>query len=184
MTSVVFKASEAALPAVRAQSSNAFIALLRTDPEAAEPDIQLVFTDAPYFSPALNGPADAYAICCSLMKPASRGSVRLAARDITVPPLIDPNYLSDQADVDRLFAGLRMASEIGNRESLKAWSEGEIFPGPAGRTGPPAPSTCAPASCPTSTSSAPAGWAATVRPSWTPSSGYAAYKDSASPTPP
>jgi choline dehydrogenase len=130
MTSVVFKASEAALPAVRAQGSNAFIALLRTDPKAAEPDIQLVFTDAPYFSPALNGPADAYAICCSLMKPASRGSVRLAARDITVPPLIDPNYLSDQADVDRLLTGLRMASEIGNRQSLKAWNEGEIFPGP------------------------------------------------------
>jgi len=58
MTSVVFKASEAALPAVRPQTSNAFIAL-RTDPKAAEPDIQLVLTDAPYFSPALNGPADA-----------------------------------------------------------------------------------------------------------------------------
>jgi choline dehydrogenase len=130
MSSVVFKASEAALPAVRAQTSHAFIALLRTDPKAPEPDIQLVFTDAPYFSPALNGPADAYAICCSLMKPVSRGSVRLAARDITVPPLIDPNYLGDQADVDRLLAGLAMTSEICNRESLKGWNEGEIFPGP------------------------------------------------------
>lgn len=47
MTSVVFKASEAALPAVRAQSSNAFIALLRIDPKAAEPDIQLVLLMRP-----------------------------------------------------------------------------------------------------------------------------------------
>ncbi len=130
MTSVVYQASEAALPAVRARGMNVFIALLRTDPKAAEPDIHLTFADAPYFSPALNGPTDAYVICCSLMKPASRGSVRLADPDITVPPLIDPNYLGDQADVDRLLSGLRTASQIGSRISLKAWNEGEIFPGP------------------------------------------------------
>jgi choline dehydrogenase len=133
MSSVVFKASEAASPAVRGRDHNAFMALLRTDLAAVEPDIQLVFIDAPYFSPALNGPADAYAILPSLMTPLSRGSVRLADPDITVPPLIDPNYLGDQADVDRLLSGLRMASEIGNRESLKAWNEGEVFPGPRGR---------------------------------------------------
>ena len=133
MSSVVFKASEAASPAVRGRDHNAFMALLRTDLAAVEPDIQLVFIDAPYFSPALNGPADAYAILPSLMTPLSRGSVRLADPDITVPPLIDPNYLGDQVDVDRLLSGLRMASEIGNRESLKAWNEGEVFPGPRGR---------------------------------------------------
>jgi choline dehydrogenase len=133
MTSVVFKASEAALPAVRRRDLNIFSAVVRTDPSAAEPDMLLVFGDGPYFSPALNGPADAYVICCSLMKPLSRGSVRLAAPDITVPPLVNPNYLDDQADVDRLLAGLRMAREIGNRQSLKAWNGGEIFPGPSAR---------------------------------------------------
>jgi choline dehydrogenase len=66
----------------------------------------------------------------SLVKPSSRGSVRLAGPDITVPPLIDPNYLGTPADVDRLLAGLRMARDIGNRESLKKWNDGEIFPGP------------------------------------------------------
>jgi choline dehydrogenase-like flavoprotein len=130
LTSVVFQASEAALPAVRERGINSFNAMVRTDPSAAEPDMLLVFGDGAYFSPALDGPADAYVILPSLAKPVSRGSVRLADPDITVPPLIDPNYLGDQADVDRLLAGLRMAREIGNRESMKAWHDGEIFPGP------------------------------------------------------
>jgi choline dehydrogenase len=130
LTSVVFKASEAALPAVRARDINSFNAMVRTDPAAAEPDILLVFGDGPYFSPALDGPADAYVILPTLVKPLSGGSVRLADRDITVPPLIDPNYLGEQADVDRLLAGLRMARQIGNRASLKVWNDGEVFPGP------------------------------------------------------
>ena len=97
MTSVVFQASEAAIAAVRARAINSFNAMVRTDPAAAEPDILLVFGDGAYFSPALNGPSDAYVILPTLVKPASRGSVRLASRDITVPPLIDPNFLGDQA---------------------------------------------------------------------------------------
>lgn len=131
MSTVVFKASEAALPAVRGSEHNPFIALVRTDPGVAEPDIQFTFNDAPYFSPALNGPTDAYVISCSLMTPLSRGTVRLADPAINVPPLIDPNYLGDKSDVDRLVAGLRLAQSIGNRDSMKAWHEGEIFPGPA-----------------------------------------------------
>jgi choline dehydrogenase len=130
MTSVVFRASEAAWPAVRAPEINSFNAMVRTDPAAAEPDMLLVFGDGAYFSPALDGPADAYVILPSLVKPVSRGSVRLASPDITVPPLIDPNYLGEPADVDRLLAGLRMARDIGNRASLKEWTDGEVFPGP------------------------------------------------------
>jgi choline dehydrogenase len=130
MTSVVFQASEAALSAVRARALNSFNAMVRTDPAAAEPDMLLVFGDGAYFSPALDGPSDAYVIIPSLVKPQSRGSVRLAGPDITTPPLIDPNYLGDPADVDRLLAGLRMAREIGSHDSLKMWNDGEVFPGP------------------------------------------------------
>jgi choline dehydrogenase len=130
LTCVVFKASEAAWPAVREHGINSFNAMVRTDPAAAEPDILLVFGDGAYYSPALDGPSDAYVILPTLVKPVSRGSVRLAGADITRPPLIDPNFLGEQADVDRLLAGLRMAREIGSRASLKIWNDGEVFPGP------------------------------------------------------
>ncbi|MEW5320253.1 MAG: hypothetical protein WDW38_011337 [Sanguina aurantia] len=48
---------------------------------------------------------------CNL-RPASRGTVRLAAADIRKPPLIDPGYLSHPGDMDTLVAGTRMAQRI------------------------------------------------------------------------
>jgi choline dehydrogenase len=130
MSSVVFAASEAALPAVGSADRRLLVALLRTDSLVAEPDIQFMVIAAPYFSPALGPPRKAYTISCSLMTPFSRGSVRLAGPDVTTPPLIDPGYLVDGRDVERLLVGLEMARDLGNRESLKVWNDGEIFPGP------------------------------------------------------
>jgi choline dehydrogenase len=131
-TSVVFAATGAALPAVRDKASDHLylVAQLRVESQAAQPDTQLVFVEAPYFSPALSGPNDSYTIACSLMTPASRGSVRLAGPDITTPPLIDPNYLADRHDVDRLLSGIDLARDIGNHGSTKPWNNGEVFPGP------------------------------------------------------
>ena len=57
------------------------------------------------------------------------GSVRLAGPDITTPPLIDPNYLADRHDVDRLLSGIGLARDIGNHGSAKPWNGGEVFPG-------------------------------------------------------
>jgi choline dehydrogenase len=119
------------LPAVRDPHVNGFVARVRTDPAAAEPDMQLSFGDAGYFSNSRStARRTPYTILPSLMKPLSRGSVRLAGPDITVPPLIDPNYLAEQADVDRLLVGLAMARGIGNRASLNVWNDGEVLPGP------------------------------------------------------
>ena len=39
------------------------------------------------------------------LRPESRGTVKLASTDPSAPPLIDPNYLSDQKDVDYMTAG-------------------------------------------------------------------------------
>lgn len=130
MSSVVFAASERALPAIASRDSRVLAALLRTEPQVPEPDIQLLVVPAPYFSPALGGPSEAYTISCALVKPFSRGSVRLAGPDVATPPLIDPGYLTDDRDVDCMLIGLGMARELGNRESLKVWNDGEIFPGP------------------------------------------------------
>ena len=45
------------------------------------------------------------------MAPASRGTVRLASADPAAPPLIDPAFLREPADLDRLEAGLAMIRE-------------------------------------------------------------------------
>lgn len=48
----------------------------------------------------------------TLMCPKSRGTVRLASADSKAEPLIDPNFLDDEEDVDRLVKGLQKTLDI------------------------------------------------------------------------
>lgn len=64
------------------------------------------------------------------MTPRSRGSVRLANADPGSPPLVDPNYLADERDVQTMLAGLDVARRIGQAEALAKWRGEEAQPGP------------------------------------------------------
>jgi choline dehydrogenase-like flavoprotein len=79
-----------------------------------------------------------YSCHVCLLRPASRGSVQLAGNDPMAAPLIDPNFLGEQADVQRLVDGFKIMRNIlqqpalaghGGRElpaSASARSEAEI----------------------------------------------------------
>ncbi|MBW4599289.1 MAG: hypothetical protein KME29_06655 [Calothrix sp. FI2-JRJ7] len=41
-----------------------------------------------------------------------RGTVRLASTDPLVPPLLDPNFLGTESDVQRLMRAVRVSREI------------------------------------------------------------------------
>ncbi|SFU21955.1 GMC family oxidoreductase N-terminal domain-containing protein [Mesorhizobium sp. YR577] len=64
-----------------------------------------------------------------LLQPRSRGSVRLASADPFAKPLIDPSYLSEQADVETLVSGLRIAHRMVASSVLASWAE-TIYPSP------------------------------------------------------
>jgi choline dehydrogenase-like flavoprotein len=64
-----------------------------------------------------------------VVTPVSRGSVRLAGASIDTEPLVDPNYLGDQRDIDRMLDGLRIARAIGNSPRLSKWRKTESLPG-------------------------------------------------------
>ncbi len=53
-----------------------------------------------------------YSVHASLMRPKSRGTVRLANNNSTTPPLIDPNYLSDDRDLESLLIGLKKTLDV------------------------------------------------------------------------
>jgi choline dehydrogenase len=99
-------------------------------PGATEPDLQMFFVDAPLYPRWIAAPEHGYSIAFSAMTPRSRGSVRLAGVDPTLAPLIDPNYLDDEYDIDRMMDGLQKAREVGEMSALSAWRAGEILPGP------------------------------------------------------
>lgn len=60
-----------------------------------------------------------------LLRPCSRGSVRLRSADPTAPPVIELPNLSDASDVKRLAEGYRLALEAANRPEVRRLCGGE-----------------------------------------------------------
>ena len=65
----------------------------------------------------------------ALLRPMSRGTVRLASGDPAAAPLIDPNYWADPHDLAMSLKGLQMAREILAQPALKPWLRREVLPG-------------------------------------------------------
>ncbi|HUG60754.1 MAG TPA: GMC family oxidoreductase N-terminal domain-containing protein [Methylomirabilota bacterium] len=69
-----------------------------------------------------------------LLRPRSRGSVRLASAEVADAPLIDPNYLDDPYDLAMSVEGVRIMREIMSQPAFGKVLVGEHFPGPGCRT--------------------------------------------------
>lgn len=88
-------------------------AFVRSQPGLPEPDLQLHF---------VVGMADnhmrrmhlghGYSCHVCVLRPQSRGEVRLASADMRAAPRIDPRYLSDPQDMETMLAGLRIVRNI------------------------------------------------------------------------
>jgi choline dehydrogenase len=102
--------------------------LLCRSAENAEPDVYLTFIPAAV-APHWRGANPGFSILFSVVRPASRGSVRLRSSDPFDAPLIDPAYLSDQTDVDRMVVALGLAREIAHACALQPWRGAELLPG-------------------------------------------------------
>ena len=53
-----------------------------------------------------------------LLQPVSRGSVQLASGDPMAMPLVDPNFLGEQDDMDRLVRGMKRMRQILGQSAL------------------------------------------------------------------
>ncbi len=95
-------------------------AFVRSQPEVAVPDLQIVFVVAleddsgrkVHLGHGFGGRV-------ALMRPRSRGTVRLATSNPFDAPLIDPRYFSDPADMSVLMNGARQMHRILAAEPLK-----------------------------------------------------------------
>jgi len=55
-----------------------------------------------------------------LLKPKSRGRIRLRANDINVKPEIMANYFDDPEDVETMLAGIKSAIKVSQTKSMQA----------------------------------------------------------------
>ena len=114
------------------------VAFVRTPQAAAVPDLQLHVLPWSYPSPNQDAnirhkpdPRRALTIMSTLIYPKSRGTFRLASADPTAAPMIDPNYLDEQADIDVLVSGMELIRETMAAKSMLGGVEVEVAPGPA-----------------------------------------------------
>ena len=86
---------------------------LRSAPEVATPDVQLHFVIGKLVDhgrKAVFGLGYSCHMC--LLRPTSRGSVGLASPDPLAAPRIDPNFLGERDDVERMIAGFKAMRRI------------------------------------------------------------------------
>ncbi len=104
------------------------------DPVFRGPDLQPLFFHLPMYLDGMQGPADGYTLMAGVIRPASRGELRLASADPVAPPLIDPGFLRCAVDADALVAAIELCREIGAQDALAEWRGSELYPGPDVRT--------------------------------------------------
>lgn len=93
---------------------------VRSRPDLELPDLELIFAPAPFFDEGIGDPyGHAIVMGPILLKPRSTGTITLRSADPMAKPVIDPRYLSDEADRTALMAGLRMSAEIARAPALK-----------------------------------------------------------------
>jgi choline dehydrogenase-like flavoprotein len=104
-------------------------AFLKTDPALDRPDIQLHFVVAMVDDHVRKmhwGHGYSSHVC--VLRPHSRGTVRLASTDPSAAPLIDPAFLSDVRDLETLRKGARMMAEIMAAPALNRFRGAELYP--------------------------------------------------------
>jgi len=108
------------------------IGLIETEHAVDGPDAQLLFIDSTGIGlPGDDGRVVGYVIAASVMRPFSRGSVRLSGPDAGDRPIVDPNYFGDARDLSTLVGALRVARRIGGASAYEPWRSAEAAPGPA-----------------------------------------------------
>jgi choline dehydrogenase-like flavoprotein len=100
---------------------------IKSDPNLAEPDLQLHFVHGKLID---HGRATTfghgYSCHVCVLRPKSRGTVKLASADAAIAPLIDPQFLSERRDVDLLIKGFKATRHILNQAALKSLGGKEL----------------------------------------------------------
>jgi choline dehydrogenase-like flavoprotein len=95
---------------------------IRSQPQESLPDLQLHFVIAKLVDHGRKTVfGHGYSCHVCLLRPKSRGSLRLASADPFAAPLIDPNFLAERDDVERLIRGFRLMRCILQQPALAGY---------------------------------------------------------------
>jgi len=107
---------------------------IKSAPDEAIPDLQLHFVTGilvDHGRKTILGHGHSCHVC--LLRPLSRGSLRLASKDPADAPLIDPNFLADRDDMDRMVRGFHIMRGILAQPALAGFGGKEFAKSAAAR---------------------------------------------------
>lgn len=102
---------------------------VRSEEALDVPDLQIVFLPA-FRDPrgGLPGMGHGFGLGCVKLRPASRGSLKLANADPASAPLIDLGLLSDEKDLESLLGGLKLIERFLHSEQLASRYVEQVLP--------------------------------------------------------
>ncbi|MBT9489873.1 MAG: choline dehydrogenase [Rubrivivax sp.] len=110
-------------------------AFFRSTPDLATPDLQLHFVVGKLVDHGRKTVfGHGYSCHVCLLRPISRGSVRLASADPLAAPLIDPNFLGEREDMDKLVRGFKAMRHILQQPALAQYGGRELQTTAVGQT--------------------------------------------------
>jgi len=115
-------------------------AFLKSTDTQEYPNIQLYFNPLSYEIPKGRiaslrpEPYSGFLLAFSPCRPTSRGTVEIASNSVSDAPLIRPNYLATQKDIDDVIHGSVLVRKLMQAPALKAITLAEVKPGNAVRS--------------------------------------------------
>ncbi|KAF0807093.1 alcohol/choline dehydrogenase [Alcanivorax xiamenensis] len=105
---------------------------IKSRPEEPIPDLQLHLTAAKLDNHGLNWTfsiGHGYSGHVCILRPKSRGDIRLRDANPRSPALIDPRFLEHEDDMEGMVRGVKAMRGIMAQQALGPWRGNEIFPG-------------------------------------------------------
>jgi choline dehydrogenase len=106
----------------------------RSRPGLLRPDVQPIHFMVPMYEPWMDGPENGFTLMGGMVRPESRGTLRLTGPAPEDPVALDPNILASEADLESLVAAVELCRRVGAATALREWGPAERYPGPSVET--------------------------------------------------
>lgn len=101
----------------------------KSSPGWIGPDLQFSFVHMPFDIIIGRRTPNAISILPGVVRPMSRGWIKLASKNPLDKPLVHPNYLGVESDVERLVQAVKIARQIFETRAFSHWIKQELMPG-------------------------------------------------------
>ncbi|XP_078345926.1 choline dehydrogenase, mitochondrial-like [Oculina patagonica] len=106
---------------------------VKSEPDVSHPDIEMQFVPL-VLGESMSQIQHGYQLCIEILRPSSRGFVKLRSRDPLTHPVIQPNYLTRDSDRRLMRTCVRIARHVLNQKAFEPYRGKELKPGTSCKT--------------------------------------------------